>query len=94
MDAIREAGWDKVWFSWRGPVDASGTFYYRVHGPRILIEYNRQNANHDDMVIRDPSNDYGEDWLGKHYEEHHPSMAEANKNARRRAASQSASEKE
>ena len=93
IDAIREAGWDKLWFSWRGPVDASGEFYYRVHGPRILIEYNRQNANHDHMVIRDPSNDYGEDWLGKHYEEHHPNMEDAIKNARRRAASQSASER-
>lgn len=94
IDAIREAGWDKLWFSWRGPVDASAKFYYRVHGPRILIEYNRQNANHDHMVIRDPSNDYGEDWLGKHYEEHHPNMKDAIENARRRAASQSASEKE
>ena len=77
IDAIREAGWDKLWFSWRGPVDATGKFYYRVHGPRILIEYNRQNTNHDHMVIRDPSNDYGEDWLGKHYEEHHPNMEDA-----------------
>lgn len=94
IDAIREAGWDKLWFSWRGPVDASGKFYYRVHGPRVLIEYNRQNTNHDHMVIRDPSNDYGEDWLGKHYEEHHPNMEDAIENARRRAASQSASEKE
>jgi hypothetical protein len=92
MDAIRAAGWDKLWFSWRGPVDAGGKFYYRVHGPRILIEYNRQNANHDHMVIRDPSNDYGEDWLGKHYEEHHPTMAEAIENARRRAGSESVGE--
>ncbi len=87
MAAIREAGWDKLWFSWRGPVDAIGEFYYRVHGPRILIEYNRQNANHDHMIIRDPSNDYGEDWLGMHYEEHHPNMEDAIENARRRAAS-------
>jgi hypothetical protein len=84
MAAIAEAGWDKVWFSWRGPVDVNGEIYYRVHGPRILIEYNRQDANHDHMIVRDPSNDYGEDWLGEHYEEHHPSMAEAIENARRR----------
>ena len=86
MVAIREAGWDKVWFSWRGPVDTRGEFYYRVHGPRILIEYNRQDANHDHMIIRDPSNDYGEDWLGHHYEEHHPSMAEAQENVRRQVS--------
>lgn len=91
--AIGKAGWDKLWFSWRGPVNADGRFYYRVHGPRILIEYNRQDANHDHMIIRDPSNDYGEDWLGRHYEEHHPSMEEAMQNARRRAESQSGAEK-
>ena len=89
MDAIDEAGWDNLWFSWRGPVDLKGKFYYRVHGPRLLIEYNRQDTNHDHMIVRDPSNDYGEDWLGQHYEEHHPSMAEAMQNARRRAEAQS-----
>jgi hypothetical protein len=88
MAAIDAAGWDKLWFSWRGPVDPAGMFYYRVHGPRVLIEYNRQNANHDHMIVRDPTNDYGEDWLGRHYEEHHPSMAEAMETARRRAAAQ------
>lgn len=92
MDAIRDAGWDKVWFSWRGPVDPDGVFYYRVHGPRILIEYSRVDANHDHMVVRDPANDYGEDWLGEHYEEHHPSLAEAMENARKQAGDASASE--
>ena len=92
MAAIADAGWDEVWFSWRGPIDVNGEFYYRVHGPRILIEYNRQDANHDHMIVRDPSNDYGEDWLGKHYEEHHPNMAQAMENARRRAAAQAEAE--
>ncbi|HSG97457.1 MAG TPA: DUF3500 domain-containing protein [Woeseiaceae bacterium] len=85
MQAIRQAGWDKLWFSWRGPVDPDGEFYYRVHGPRILIEYNRQDANHDHMIVRDPANDYGEDWLGRHYKEHHPTMEEARENVRRAA---------
>ena len=74
-----------MWFSWRGPLDPAGRFYYRVHGPRILIEYSRQDENHDHTIVRDPKNDYGEDWLGKHYEEHHPSMEEAMENARRPA---------
>lgn len=74
LDAIAEAGWNKLWFSWRGPVDADGRFYYRVHGPRLLIEYNRQDANHDHLIMRDPRNDYSADWLGKHLEEHHPGM--------------------
>lgn len=28
-------------------------------------------ANHVHSIIRDPGNDYGHDWLGKHCEEHH-----------------------
>jgi len=82
---IAAAGWDDLWFSWRGPVDREGRFYYRVHGPRILIEYNRQEPNHDHMIVRDPKNDYGEDWLSRHYKEHHPTMEEGMENARRSA---------
>lgn len=89
LDLIARTGWDELWFSWRGPVDWNGEFYYRVHGPRILIEYNRQNANHDHIIVRDPQNDYGEDWLEIHYKEYHPTLEEAMKNARRRAASES-----
>lgn len=85
LATIGQAGWGELYFSWRGPVDAAGRFYYRVHGPRILIEYNRQDTNHDHTVVRDPRNDYGEDWLGQHLEEHHPSMEEAMENARKRA---------
>lgn len=52
-----------------------------------------RDANHDHMIIRDPSNDYGEDWLEKHFEKHHPNMKDATENVRRRAASQPSSEK-
>lgn len=79
--------WDKLWFSWHGPVDTDSRFYYRIHGPRVLIEYNRVDDNHDHMIIRDPSNDYGEDWLGKHYEEHHLDIKEVIKDTRERASS-------
>lgn len=85
LDTIAAAGWNALWFSWRGPLDKDGEFYYRVHGPRLLIEYNRQNPNHDHSVIRDPLNDYGEDWLGLHYAESHPSPAEYMENLRRAA---------
>ncbi len=74
LAVIDRHGWDELWFSWRGPVDPDGAFYYRVHGPRLLIEYNRQNPNHDHSIIRDPQNDYGEDWLAHHYTEHHPTL--------------------
>ena len=85
LELINAAGWDELWFSWRGPVDLHGEFYFRIHGPRLLIEYNRQNPNHDHSVMRDPINDYGEDWLGHHYEEYHPTLEQAMETARRRS---------
>jgi hypothetical protein len=87
LELIARTGWDELWFSWRGAVDLDGEFYYRVHGPRLLIEYNRQDENHDHIIVRDPQNDYGEDWLETHYKEHHPTLEEAMENARRRATS-------
>lgn len=84
LDAIAAAGWDNLWFSWRGPVDLRSRFYYRVHGSRILIEYNRQDENHDHAVVRDPENDYGEDWLGHHYVEFHPKMEQVMRDVRKR----------
>lgn len=85
LEIIEKAGWDELWFSWRGPVDATKAFYYRVHGPRLLIEYTRQNENHDHSIMRDPENDYGEDWLEHHYKEHHPTLQQAIQDGRRRA---------
>jgi hypothetical protein len=71
LDAIKGAGLDHLHFSWRGPTeDLNGQFYYRVHGPRIIIEYADQGGNHVHTITRDPTNDYGTDWLGLHYEEH------------------------
>lgn len=85
LELIDQTGWNQLWFSWRGPDDLHGEFYYRVHGPRLLIEYNRQDPNHDHLVVRDPLNDYGEDWLEHHYKEFHPSLEEAIEAARESA---------
>ena len=80
LSKIRQDGLDELFFAWIGPVDAiTERFYYRVHGLSILIEYVRERgigadrgaANHIHTIVRDPSNDYGEDWLGLHYQEHH-----------------------
>ena len=48
-------------------------FYYRVHGPRLLIELDctQNNANHIHSIWRDPTNDWGRDVLGEHYLHHH-----------------------
>ena len=80
LEKIERDGLDKIYFSWIGPTDdIKKRYYYRVHGPSILIEYIRERgiggdrgaANHIHSIVRDPSNDYGEDWLEMHYQEHH-----------------------
>ncbi|HUQ51214.1 MAG TPA: DUF3500 domain-containing protein [Gammaproteobacteria bacterium] len=69
LAAIEKAGWDNLAFTWRGAVgDLAEPFYYRVQGPRIVIEL-RNTANHVHTVTRDPANDYGEAWLGISYRE-------------------------
>jgi hypothetical protein len=71
LDAIQRAGLDQLHFSWRGPTnDVRSPFYYRIHGPRLIIEFAVQEPNHVHTIMRDPQNDYGMDWLGLHYEEH------------------------
>ena len=71
LDAIQRAGLDQLHFSWRGPTnDIRSPFYYRIHGPRLIIEFAVQEPNHIHTIMRDPQNDYGMDWLGLHYEEH------------------------
>jgi hypothetical protein len=71
LDAIARAGLNQLHFSWRGPTnDFRSPFYYRVHGPRLIIEFAVQEANHVHTIMRDPQNDYGMDWLQLHYEEH------------------------
>lgn len=79
LDKIAADGLESLYFSWMGPTDdIKARFYYRVHGPSILIEYVRERggalgraANHVHTLVRDPGNDYGEDWLRQHYQEHH-----------------------
>jgi hypothetical protein len=61
-------------FSWAG-ADQRGTgHYYRISGPRLLIEFdNTQNgANHIHTVIRDPVADFGDDVLAAHFQDAHP----------------------
>lgn len=73
--ALVRQGWDETHFAWIGPPpDPTARFYFRVHGPRILIEYNVEeplasNGGHVHGITRDPANDYGTDWLGLHYQE-------------------------
>ena len=83
MDEIRQH-LDETHFAWMGGTDEDSVFYYRVHSPVILIEFDHQNGifldndeptrNHIHTVVRTPNgNDYGNDLLRQHREQvnHH-----------------------
>ena len=67
-----------TYFSWIGTADPEGVFYYRVHSPVILIEFDHQvpvalpgprvpGRRHIHTVVRTPNgNDYGKDLLRQH----------------------------
>jgi hypothetical protein len=72
-----------TYFAWIGGTDANSVFYYRIHSPVVLIEFDHQRpanlrstaANpqqptrqHIHTVVRTPNgNDYGKDLLRQHY---------------------------
>ena len=71
-----------AWFAWMGGYDEDSVFYYRIHSPVILIEFDHQRGiafdndtpsrNHIHTVVRTPNgNDYGKDLLRQHYAQHH-----------------------
>ncbi|NND96189.1 MAG: DUF3500 domain-containing protein [Pirellulaceae bacterium] len=74
---------DRTHFAWIGGTKADSVFYYRIHSPVVLIEFDHQRRvapfrsqqptrDHIHAVIRTPNgNDYGKDLLRQHYETHH-----------------------
>lgn len=81
MDEVREH-LDETYFAWKGGTEEGSVFYYRVHSPVILIEFDHQGPialegardrptrRHIHTVVRTPNgNDYGKDLLREHYEE-------------------------
>lgn len=73
MTKIENAGLGNLTFAWAGSLQPGSGHYYRIQGPTVLIEYdNTQNrANHIHTVVRDLTNDFGEDILREHYEREH-----------------------
>jgi Protein of unknown function (DUF3500) len=71
-----------TWFAWMGACDDEvSPFYYRIHSPVVLIEFDHQapvalegperTRNHIHTLVRTPNgNDYGADLLRQHYEHH------------------------
>ena len=76
---------DNTWFAWVGPVSPDAVFYYRIHSPVVLIEFDHQRPvgsraineagkptrDHIHIIVRTPNgNDYGKDLLGQHLKDH------------------------
>lgn len=76
---------DDTWFAWIGTAADDAVFYYRIHSPVILIEFDHQNPvgtlakntpgtptrDHIHTVVRTPNgNDYGKDLLAQHLARH------------------------
>ena len=74
LAAIKAKGLEHVRFSWMGATTKApgAAHYYRIQGPTFLIEYdNTQNsANHQHIVWRDFTGDFGGDVLAAHYAAH------------------------
>jgi len=67
---------DAVHLAWAGSTTAGQPHYYRLQGPRLLIEYDntQSRANHAHSVWRDPMSDFGYDVLGAHRATYHPGL--------------------
>ncbi|MHA6625580.1 DUF3500 domain-containing protein [Pseudonocardia sichuanensis] len=67
------AALDAVHLAWAGSTTPGEPHYYRLQGPRLLVEWdNTQNAvNHAHAVWRDPEADFGHDVLAAHRAAHH-----------------------
>ena len=68
-----DAALNAVHFAWAGRIAPGEPHYYRVQGPRLLIEWDntQNNANHAHSVWRDPTSDFGLDVLARHRAAHH-----------------------
>jgi hypothetical protein len=74
-------------FAWMGGFDEASVFYYRVHSPVILVEFDHQRGialdsdeptrDHIHTVVRTPNgNDYGRDLLRQHHAQFDHARAE------------------
>jgi len=68
-----DATLDAVHLAWAGPTEPGAPHYYRLQGPRLLLEWDntQRGANHAHSVWRDPEADFGLDVLAAHRAAHH-----------------------
>ena len=73
----------RTYFAWVGDTKDDSVFYYRIHSPVVLIEFDHERRvapfrsreptrDHIHAVLRTPNgNDYGKDLLRQHIEKQH-----------------------
>jgi hypothetical protein len=76
---------DNTYFAWIGDTGDDSVYYYRIHSPVIMIEFDHETPvglrhlypagvpyrEHIHSVVRTPNgNDYGMDLLRQHYRQH------------------------
>ena len=90
MDEVKQH-LGQTYFSWMGGCEDDSVFYYRIHSPIILVEFDHQagiafdndypTREHIHTVVRTPNgNDYGLDLLRQHHaqvDHSHPATARA-----------------
>ena len=62
-------GFDAIRFAWAGSGERGRQHYYRVQGPKFLIEHDasQDDGNHVHTVWRDYEGDFGRDLLREHH---------------------------
>jgi hypothetical protein len=69
-----KAGLEDTYFAWAGPLThqpgKNGSSYYRIQGPRVIIEFSPQGVGgdptmHVHTIYRDPLNNYGNAFYEK-----------------------------
>ena len=85
---------DRTWFAWVGGTGDDSVFYYRIHSPVLLIEFDHErrvapfrsttpSRDHIHAVLRTPNgNDYGKDLLRQHIEQHHSNHGHSHENTK------------
>ena len=82
-----DAHLDDTWFSWFGGTGDDDPFYYRIHSPVVLIEFDHHPGvvfdneepthHHIHTILRTPNGgDYGTDLLARHHAEFDHSHAD------------------
>lgn len=73
LQKITAQGWERLHFAWAGDLEPNQAHYYRIQGPRFVIEYDntQNNSNHIHTTWRDLTGDFGRDLLKEHYEQSH-----------------------